>query len=57
MDIGIADGMQRVNNVWWVGRGRAKVTGVVSRRIKLCEESSTYVLTYLFTYSMERSPS
>ena len=54
MDIGISDGMQRDNNVWWLGRVRVKVTGVVSR---LSYIAKTTALIYLLTYSFEQTPS
>jgi hypothetical protein len=60
MDIGIADGMQRVNNVWWVGRGWATVTGVVSKSYQIFPRKQhllTFSITYLLTYSIEQSPS
>ena len=48
MDIGIANGMQRDNNVLWIGRGRVKVTGVASRLSYFAKKATlTYLLTLL----------
>jgi hypothetical protein len=47
MDIGIADDMQVVNNVWWVGRWWTKVTGVVSKSYHILRRNYR-VLTDLF---------